>query len=348
MTTLLRSGCMARGLRFILLCVLIASCCAAGMGTAVAQGGTSGTSTGSSSSGAQSSESAGQSTTQSSMPGANQSMLYPGEDFQLGPGDLITITVFLQPEYQSTVRVDLDGNVKLPFIGSVNLKGLTVRAAQTLIADRLREGEFYRHPEVTIKVLDTVNSTVTITGEVQRIVPVSTQRSLKDVLLTAGGLPANASHTIKIVRPGLTEPIVVNLGTDLASSDTANVPVYPHDFIQISRASVVYVLGAFARQGSVPLDQAAPLTLLQLAALSGGINFEGSYKDLRLIRTVGTERKVVDVDIKKVRDGKAPDPVLQANDILFLPTNEMKAVLKSMGAGGILGIATVLLAIHNY
>jgi polysaccharide export outer membrane protein len=72
---------------------------------------------------------------------------------------------------------------------------------------------------------------------------------------------------VKIVRPGLADPIVVNLGTDLASSTAANIPVLPHDIIQITRASVVYVLGAFQRQGAVPLDQATPLTLLQLGAL---------------------------------------------------------------------------------
>jgi polysaccharide export outer membrane protein len=124
--------------------------------------------------------------------------------------------------------------------------------------------------------------------------------------------------------------------------------VHPHDIIQVSRASVVYVLGAFGRQGAVPLDQATPLTLLQLAALSGGINYEGKYDDLRLIRTVGTERKVVDVDIKKIRDGKASDPILQANDIVFLPTNDMKAVLKGLGVGGVIGLVSLLYAIHNY
>ena len=168
------------------------------------------------------------------------------------------------------------------------------------------------------------------------------------MLLIAGGLPASASHTVKIVRPGMAEPIVIDLGTDLASSSTANFPVKPHDIIQISRASVVYVLGAFARQGAVPLDQATPLTLLQVASLSGGINFEGRYADLRLIRTVGTERKVVDVDIKKVRNGKAPDPVLQANDIVFLPTDAMKATMKNLGVGGVLGIVSILYTIHNY
>jgi hypothetical protein len=34
----------------------------------------------------------------------------------------------------------------LPFIGSVNVRGLTVRAAQVLIADRLRTGQFYKEP----------------------------------------------------------------------------------------------------------------------------------------------------------------------------------------------------------
>jgi protein involved in polysaccharide export with SLBB domain len=209
-------------------------------------------------------------------------MLYPGEDFHLDPGDLILVHVFMQ-DYSQTVRLGADGSVHLPFIGSVPLQDLTVRAAQALIADRLRAGGFYKDPEVTIQVLDTVNGSVLVTGEVHSIVPVSTERSLREVLLIAGGLPATASHTVKIVRPGMAEPIVIDLGTDLAASSTANFPVHPHDIIQISRASVVYVLGAFQHQGAVPLDQATPLTLLQVASLSGGINFEGRYADLRLM-----------------------------------------------------------------
>ena len=283
---------------------------------------------------------------------ANASMLYPGEDFKLSAGDLISVHLFLQPDYQGDVRISQDGTAQLPFIGSVPLEGLSVHQAQARIADRLRAGQFYRDPEVIIEVLNTVNGSVIITGEMHATVPVSTERSLRDVLLNAGGLPASASHTIKIVRPGLADPIVVDLGTDLASSTTASIPVRPHDIIQISRASVVYVLGAFARQGAVPLDQAQPLTLLQLAALSGGINFEGRYNDLRLIRTVikggKPDRVLVPVDIKKVRDGKADDPILQANDIVFLPTSEMKATIKSLGTGGVIGIVSLLITTRSY
>jgi polysaccharide export outer membrane protein len=244
--------------------------------------------------------------------------------------------------------LDQNGIGQLPLIGSVPLSGLSVREAQALIGQRLREGQFYRQPEVIIQVVQTVNGTALITGEMRGEVPVTMQRSLREVLLTAGGLPANASHTIKIVRHGQKDPIVVNLGTDLASSTTADIPVLPHDIIQVTRASVVYVFGAFARQGALPLDQATPLTLLQCAALSGGINFEGKYEDLRIIRTYGNDRKFVNVDIKKIREGKAPDPVLQANDIVYLPTSDMKAILKGLGIGGVFGMLGLLISLRNY
>jgi polysaccharide biosynthesis/export protein len=281
-------------------------------------------------------------------PTLSQSMLYPGEDFRLSPGDLIAVHLFGSADYFATVRIGLDGTVELPYIKSVPLEGLTVRMAQSRIEDRLRSGGFYQDPEITIQVLDTVNGTVTITGEVRATVPVATERSLREVILAAGGLPANASHTVKIVRPGVEQPIVVDLGADLAASAAANIPVRPHDIIQITRANVVYVLGAFKAQGAVPLDQSSPLTLMQLAALSGGVGWEGRYQDLRLIRTVGTERKLVEVDIKRVLNGKAPDPVLQANDIIFLPTNQMKAALKSLGIGGVLGFVSLIYSLHTY
>jgi polysaccharide biosynthesis/export protein len=290
-------------------------------------------------------------TTSSTTPLPSPSMLYPGEDFLLAPGDLISVHVFLQADYQPTVRIGLDGTAELPFIGTVPLQGLTIRQAQATIAERLRAGGFYRSPEVTIQVLDSLNGSVTIAGEIKAVLPITGARRLIDVLSAAGGLPVSASHTIHIVRPGpdgRIQAIEVNLGADITHSPDAAILVYPRDIIQISRAGVVYVLGAFKAQGVVPLDQASPLTLLQLAALSGGIGYEGKFDDLRLIRTVGTERKLVEVDIKKVRDGKAPDPVLQANDIVFLPTDSMKAALKSLGVGGVLGLVSLLYTLHSF
>ena len=276
------------------------------------------------------------------------SMQYPGEDFLLTPGDLLTVRVYGEMEYTPIVRIGLDGTVLLPYIGSLSLQGLTIRSAQTLIADRLRTGGFYTHPEVSILVMESLNGTVTVAGEVRSLVPVTGARRLIEVISAAGGLPANASHTVRITRPGVDHPIVINLGADLSNSENADTPVYPRDIIQISRAGVVYTLGAFGHQGATPLDQATPLTLMQLTALSGGIGFEGRYADLRIIRTVGTERKVVEVDVKKVIHGQAPDPILEANDIVYLPSNATKAVLKSLGIGGVIGILSLAVSLRGY
>lgn len=278
----------------------------------------------------------------------NTAALYPGEDFQLGPGDLINVHLFGAAEYGATTRVDNNGNVELPYIGSVPLRGLTIHSAQQLIAERLRAGGFYLNPEITIQVLESLNSSVTIAGDIRAQVPITGARRLIDVLSAAGGLPASASHTVKIIRPGNpAKTIVVDLGTDLANSQGADMLVYPRDIIQVARSGQVFVLGAFRTQGSLALDQSMPLTLMQVAALSGGVGYEGRFEDLRLIRTFGAERRVVKVDIKKVLNGKNADPVLQANDIVYLPTNQLKAAAKSLGIGGVIGVVSLLISLRG-
>jgi polysaccharide export outer membrane protein len=148
---------------------------------------------------------------------------------------------------------------------------------------------------------------------------------------------------ITINRPGVAQPITIDMGTDPAKSTEANIPIFPRDTIVVPRVGVIYLLGAFKTQGAIPLTQNSPMTLMKVAALTGGSGFEGKQSDLRIIRSVGTGRQVVRVDLKKIIDGKAPDPVLQAEDIVFLPTSSMKAAIKSGGIGTLLGIVSILL-----
>jgi polysaccharide export outer membrane protein len=203
----------------------------------------------------------------------------------------------------------------------------------------------FRNPQVTIALVEGPRAAVSLIGEMHGVIPIVGERRLLDVLAAAGGLPATASHIITIQRPGLDLPIVVDLGTDPSRSTLANIPIFGGDTIIVSRVGVVYVIGAFKTQGAIPILQNSPLTLLQVAALSGGPSFEGDYADLRIIRTTGNQRTLVQVDIKKVMYGKAPDPVLQADDVVFLPTSTLKGVLKSGGLGTLFGVVSLALAI---
>ena len=96
----------------------------------------------------------------------------------------------------------------------------------------------YKNPQVSIQLTESPNESVTLTGELHGIIPVAGGKRLFDVLSLGGGFPATASHTVIINRPGITEPIVVDLGTDPALSNFANVPVFPRDTIVVSRVGL--------------------------------------------------------------------------------------------------------------
>ena len=288
-------------------------------------------------------------------------ILYPANrDVYLWHDDLITIHLFGSSEYGPTTRVGLDGTIQLPLIGSVQVEGLTLHQAQDLIAQKLVGAGMYRDPQVSIQIVESPNQTATVIGELHGLVAIIGERRLYDVLAAVGGgggfssttttvvvggggLPATASHVITINRPGVAQPIMVDMGTDPAKSTEANIPIFPRDTIVVSRVGVIYLLGAFKTQGAIPLSQNSPMTLMKVAALTGGSGFEGKQNDLRIIRSVGTGRQVVRVDFKKIVEGKAPDPVLQPEDIVFLPTTPMKAAIKNGGIGTLLGIVSLLL-----
>jgi len=273
----------------------------------------------------------------------DQSLLHPApRDPQLMQGDQIAVKVFGEEDYAPTVRIGTDGNVLLPLIGIVSLDHLTITAAETLIAKRLEEAGMYKDPQVTLQVTDGPNASVTVVGEVHGVIPVVGSRRLLDVLASAGGLTASSSHVITINRAGDSQPIVVDLGTDPAGSALANVPVFPGDTIVVARTGVIYVLGSFKTQGIVPLSSNTPLTLLEVTALTGGPGFPAKYKDLRIIRTVGDRRTVVKLDLKKVMYGQAPDPILQANDIIFMPESFLKASITNGSINSVLSLVSVL------
>ena len=128
----------------------------------------------------------------------------------------------------------------------------------------------YRDPQVTIQIVESPNQIATVIGELHGIVAIIGERRLYDVLaavgggggfastattvvLGGGGLPTTASHIITINRPGVAQPITVDLGTDPEKSAEANIPIFPRDTIVVPRVGVVYLLGAFKTQGAVPL-----------------------------------------------------------------------------------------------
>lgn len=277
---------------------------------------------------------------------SDPALLHPtASDYKLSPGDTVTLRVYGDTDYNPSVRVNLNGDIALPLIGLVHVQGLSIVAAQQLIADRLSSAGMFNNPQVLIQLTEGPSDIVTIIGEVHGVVPLVGQRRLLDVLATSGGLPPTASHVITIDRPGVPEPIVVDIGNDPLHIQAADIPVLAGDTIIVSRIGIVYVFGAFKSTGTIPLNSYSPLTLTELTALSGGTAYEGKHNDLRIIRTVGNQRTVSVVDIKKVINGKIPDPILQPNDIVYLAPSPIKAFFDSPAVGTVLGLVSLAITL---
>jgi polysaccharide biosynthesis/export protein len=275
----------------------------------------------------------------------DQALLFPSTpEPLLSVGDQISIRLYGIADYTFQGRISTDGTVLLPLIGITHLQGLSVTQAEQFIAQKLVEAGQYREPQVVLTMTEGPNANVVLSGEMHAVVPVVSSRTLYAAIAAGGGLPTGASRTVTILRPGHAEPISVDIGNDPLHSAAANIPLFPGDTVVVSRIGVVYVAGEFRSPGVVPITNYGPLTLSQVSAQVGGPIWDARYNELHIIRTVGDHRTVTTLNIKKVLYGKAPDPIMQPNDIVFLPPSPFKSSLANGSLGSFLGVISFALA----
>jgi polysaccharide export outer membrane protein len=75
------------------------------------------------------------------------------------------------------------------------------------------------------------------------------------------------------------------------------------------------------------------MSVLQAIALSGGLTRTASRAGACIIRTDAKsgKREQTPIDLSKILSGKAPDPMLEARDVVFVPNSVAKTAF-SKGA----------------
>jgi polysaccharide biosynthesis/export protein len=270
------------------------------------------------------------------------------DQVRISGGDLLNISVYGVPELTQDVRINNSGDVYLPLIGYVQLGGLTLDQSQTVIENRLREGEFVKNPHVTVFLKDFVNQSATVTGEVVRpgVYPILGSRRLLEVLAAAGGPSTRAGKTATIThRDHPEDPAKVNLPTDLTKSPADNIEVLPGDTIVVNRAGLVYVVGEVARPSGLVMDNNEKMTVMQAIALVGGPTPVAAMNSAKLIRTTTTGREEQQLQLRKMLATKQPDIDLKPDDIIFVPASAGKKAA-NRGLSTALGL-TQSLAIYR-
>jgi len=110
-------------------------------------------------------------------------------EYRIGPNDLIEVGVFQVAELGRAVRVNTQGQISLPLIGTLQAGGHTVAELETEIAARLRQG-YIQDPQVTIFIKEFTSQRVTVEGAVRKpgIYALTGRTSLLQALAMSEGL----------------------------------------------------------------------------------------------------------------------------------------------------------------
>lgn len=250
-------------------------------------------------------------------------------NMKLAPGFLLSLNVLDDPDFSGSYRVNEQGKITVPVLGGVDVAGETATEAEQQIRQQLLKRQILNDPQVTLNVLEYTTADVNILGEVTSPgkYPLTAPRKLIDVLALAGGPTLLAGDDIEITslaKPDKPTSVRYSKGAD--PKTIQNVIVHPGDTVEVKRAGIVYVLGAVTRPGGYVMQENGSLSVLQAIALANGTSPAASTKKIYLLRK-NPDGTSVDIALsyKGITKGKYSDFQLHATDVLFVPTNAVKA-----------------------
>jgi polysaccharide biosynthesis/export protein len=243
-------------------------------------------------------------------------------NYVVGPGDVLAVHVFYEPQLSGSFRVENDGHFGYPFLGRVSAGGRTVAAISTQLKDRLAEG-YLRNPQVTVDVETFRSQSVFVMGEVRTPGKyiLSGSITLLDALAQAGSPTPAASSEILILHPkagfvdGPTLPAQrdaevtrVSLREIEDGKLSRNLTIRDGDTVFVPKAERFFVIGQVRNPGSYVLER--NMTVLQAISTAGGISDRGSNRRLKIVRIVDKKRKELDAK---------PTDVVQPGDTIVVP-----------------------------
>ena len=291
----------------------------------------------------------------------------PQSEYVLGPGDQLVLHVADVEEISDKpIRISPSGYLDLPMLGEVKAAGMTASELKQDLSKRLKT--FVVTPEVSLNVTDYQSRPVSVLGSVNHagVYQLQGPKRLLEVLSLAGGPAVDAGSTVIVTRPvdagkveapGVTT--TANTGytsvtlplddiTD-AKRPEDNILIGANDTVTIPRAELVYVLGNVKRAGGFTLSQHKAISVLDALSLAEGFGPNANAKHARILRRdpegIGKTHEI-EINAQKIYEGKEPDVPLFANDVLFIPNSNIKAVSQiALGAG--VGVASGL-AIYRH
>jgi polysaccharide export outer membrane protein len=237
-----------------------------------------------------------------------------GSEYRLGPGDVVRITVYNNPDLTTEAQITQQGRITFPLLGEIHIGGLEKGQAEQIIARRLGSGGFVLKPQVNVLVLGFKSQQISVLGQVNRPgkYPIEQASTLADLLAIAGGIAPTGGDTITHITKGedgttSKRDIDINLALRNGEMDK-NFPVVNGDIIYVPRAPQFYIYGEVQRPGAFRLEKG--MTVMQALSVGGGLTVRGTERGIRVNRH-GDNGKV------ETLRSALTDPVKE-NDVIYV------------------------------
>lgn len=236
------------------------------------------------------------------------------QEYVLGPGDELKISVFQNPDLSLETRVSDNGTITYPLIGAVSVGGVSPSEAERRIARMLKEGGFLVDPQVSVLVQQIRGNQVAALGQFQRPgrYPLETaQTRLSDLIAIAGGIAPTGADVV--IFSGMRNGKHVHKEINVAEMFVLDrheddFLLQAGDILFVDRYPFYYIYGEVQRPGSYRVER--DMTVVQALAVGGGPTQRGTQRGLRL------KRRNAAGEIVQIAPN--PDDLVRPNDVIYV------------------------------
>ena len=239
-----------------------------------------------------------------------------------GPKLLLVIFSGLALGACSGSRPSLGGN-EGEFTGSISKAGSPASSSAGQSVDKIFEANAQGTDKFTVAApedyrispSDVVEVSVFGVGDLTRTVQVSTNGAISLPLIKTVQAAGKTASELELV-------IAAKLEATYLQSPQVSV------FVKEYTSQRITIDGAVNKPGIFPTT--GQLSLLQSIALAEGLNNVADPTGILVFRTVGNQRMAARFDLKKIRAGKAQDPMLAAGDVVMVDQSAGRTTLRDI------------------
>jgi protein involved in polysaccharide export with SLBB domain len=158
----------------------------------------------------------------------------------LGPGDRFALSVHSEDGLSGQYTVSSDGTINYPYVGRINVDGMTCGELERLITEGLADG-YLKDPSVSCSILEYNSRRVFVFGEVKSpgSYPYKTHLTIVDVFALAGGFSGRASsNNTKLTRTinGVEVQVRVPM-QEIVEGRRKNLRLLPGDIVYVPESA---------------------------------------------------------------------------------------------------------------